>query len=41
MIRGGGWLFEAYYARSAFRSRDDPDYRDNYFGFRPARSSVP
>ena len=36
--RGGAWNFLARGARSAYRARYDPDGRDSYFGFRPARS---
>ena len=41
VFRGGSWSSVAYGARSARRSYNSPDDRDGYFGFRPARSSVP
>ena len=39
MSRGGGWIYGAAPARSADRYPLNPDYRMNYLGFRPARSS--
>jgi formylglycine-generating enzyme required for sulfatase activity len=39
--RGGSCNDAAINARSANRYRINPDLRINYFGFRPARSSVP
>ena len=41
VLRGGCWLDEAINARSAYRNFNNPDYRNYYFGFRPARSPVP
>ena len=38
--RGGGWLNDAYIARSDSRYSGPADYRYNYLGFRLARSSV-
>jgi formylglycine-generating enzyme required for sulfatase activity len=32
--RGGSWLFNPRYCRSAYRSSYGPDYRDSGFGFR-------
>ena len=40
VVRGGRWIDDAQYARSAFRYCDDPGYRGGYLGFRAARSSV-
>ncbi len=37
VIRGGSWNGGADYARSAYRSFNDPGYRGIYLGFRPAR----
>jgi len=39
MLRGGSWLSTADYARAAYRNRDDPDRRDDHFGFRLVVSS--
>ena len=39
--RGGGWNFGANGARLALRGNVDPGSRFDYWGFRPARSSVP
>lgn len=36
VLRGGSWDSSAGGARSACRGRNEPDYRDNYFGFRLA-----
>jgi formylglycine-generating enzyme required for sulfatase activity len=38
--RGGGWLDEAVFARSAERSSYSPGYRHSSLGFRPALSLV-
>jgi formylglycine-generating enzyme required for sulfatase activity len=38
--RGGSWSYGAGFARSASRYWDDPGFRYNYLGFRPALSSV-
>ena len=38
VIRGGSWYFPAVDCRSAYRSRSWPEYRDDYLGFRVARS---
>ncbi len=38
VFRGGGWYGSAQGCRSAFRNRNDPDYRGNYLGFRIALS---
>jgi formylglycine-generating enzyme required for sulfatase activity len=34
VLRGGGWIFNAWYCRSAFRDRSRPGNRDDYTGFR-------
>lgn len=39
--RGGSWNGYARYSRSALSGGNDPSYRFNGIGFRPARSSVP
>lgn len=36
VFRGGSWLSYAQYCRSAYRSRNRPDYDDTYLGFRLA-----
>ena len=36
VIRGGGWIFDGWYCRSAFRFRVDPGCRLDYLGFRVA-----
>ena len=37
VLRGGGWFDNAGYCRSADRSGNKPDTRNNYMGFRVAR----
>jgi formylglycine-generating enzyme required for sulfatase activity len=37
--RGGSWVSDARHVRSAYRPSVVPSYRDNYLGFRLARSS--
>ena len=37
VIRGGGWINDADYCRSAYRDNADPSLRDNDLGFRLAR----
>ncbi len=37
VVRGGSWFSLALFCRAAFRSRDDPSYRDDVLGFRLAR----
>jgi formylglycine-generating enzyme required for sulfatase activity len=39
VFRGGSW-FVSDFCRSAFRSGDAPDYRDDSLGFRVLRSSI-
>ena len=34
VLRGGGWFYYARFCRSAFRSWDQPGYRNRYVGFR-------
>ncbi|MDE2664454.1 MAG: formylglycine-generating enzyme family protein [Gemmatimonadota bacterium] len=38
VLRGGSWFIGAWFLRSANRSRNLPDSRDMYYGFRVARS---
>ncbi len=38
VLRGGSWYFVEDFLRSALRSRVDPSYTNNYFGFRCSRS---
>jgi len=38
VIRGGSWIGSAVGLRSAFRSRDSPDYRGDDLGFRLVRT---
>ena len=37
VVRGGDWIREARYCRSAYRRDDFPTYRDCYYGFRVVR----
>jgi formylglycine-generating enzyme required for sulfatase activity len=41
VLRGGSWVYDAYYLRSAFRIHDRPGYRDYIVGFRVARTLLP
>ncbi len=41
VVRGGGWVNSAIYARCANRSNDTPGSSSISLGFRPVRSSVP
>jgi formylglycine-generating enzyme required for sulfatase activity len=41
VYRGGGWDYNAYYCRVAYRYSYDPGYSGSNFGFRIARNSVP
>ncbi|TRU75000.1 MAG: formylglycine-generating enzyme family protein [Microcystis viridis Mv_BB_P_19951000_S69] len=34
VVRGGSWNFFPYFCRSAYRGRNNPDFRSYYFGFR-------
>lgn len=36
-VRGGGWNFDRYFARTSFRNYLDPEIREFYLGFRLAR----
>ena len=38
VLRGGSWFVTAWFLRSANRSRNLPDTRDMYYGFRVART---
>ena len=38
VLRGGSWFINAWFLRSANRSRNVPDTRDRYYGFRVART---
>jgi formylglycine-generating enzyme required for sulfatase activity len=38
VLRGGSWLYDPQYLRSANRSRNDPGLRFNFLGFRVART---
>ena len=40
VFRGGSWSVVGSFARPAGRSSFDPDSRDDYLGFRPARRSL-
>ncbi len=37
VIRGGSWISFGRFVRSAYRRRSEPDYRNDYTGFRLAR----
>lgn len=39
VIRGGGWYFNAFWCRSAFRSESEPDSRYYALGFRLVRTA--
>jgi formylglycine-generating enzyme required for sulfatase activity len=41
VLRGGGWILEPPYCRSAFRSRHAPEFRFSTLGFRLARVQSP
>ncbi|MBX3667678.1 MAG: SUMF1/EgtB/PvdO family nonheme iron enzyme [Rhodocyclaceae bacterium] len=41
VLRGGGWVYDAGYCRSASRSDGEPAERDGRFGFRLARGFSP
>jgi formylglycine-generating enzyme required for sulfatase activity len=34
VLRGGSWNCEPHPCRSAFRNRNEPEYSDNWIGFR-------
>ncbi len=38
VLRGGGWVYYGQFMRSAFRDDGTPSFRDNFGGFRLARS---
>ena len=38
VVRGGSWLYLPQNLRSAYRYRFEPEFRDNFIGFRPARA---
>jgi len=40
VCRGGSWFYSARGVRSAKRVRNEPAFRMNFLGFRPALSSV-
>ena len=40
VFRGGSWYNDASFCRSAYRSRNSPDYRGSDLGFRVLRSSI-
>ncbi|HRF45523.1 MAG TPA: formylglycine-generating enzyme family protein [Candidatus Competibacteraceae bacterium] len=40
VLRGGSWIYDGRFARSAFRLYDVPGYRYHYFGFRLARTQA-
>jgi len=40
VVRGGSWDDEARGCRAAFRGRVEPDNRNSFLGFRPARGQV-
>jgi formylglycine-generating enzyme required for sulfatase activity len=39
VVRGGSWLSDAWYLRSAFRTQDPPGWRTGDLGFRPCRTA--
>ncbi len=39
VLRGGSWLLDERYCRSAFRGYVLPNYRLNYLGFRIGRGA--
>jgi len=41
LLRGGSWDHDANYCRSAYRSRNDANYRGNHLGFRVVVVSFP
>jgi formylglycine-generating enzyme required for sulfatase activity len=41
VVRGGSWLYDPEYLRSANRLRITPGIRDNYLGFRVGRTLLP
>ncbi|MGE3536060.1 MAG: formylglycine-generating enzyme family protein [Candidatus Tectimicrobiota bacterium] len=40
VLRGGSWIFQGRFARSARRGFNSPGYRDVYYGFRLARGQA-
>jgi formylglycine-generating enzyme required for sulfatase activity len=40
VYRGGGWISNSDFCRSAFRFGDSPGYRSFILGFRVLRSSI-
>ena len=41
VLRGGSWSSNPWSLRAAFRGMKSPGYRNNYFGFRLARTLTP